>query len=84
VWVSELRNAKVLPQNWNSSLQANLTTGALYYARLTDHYGVPDNQAAAAYNGGPYGYRNNKAQDYQSAFNASQPGFINLINCLKK
>jgi RHS repeat-associated protein len=81
--VSELGKAGILPQNWNSNLQANLTAGALYYDRLTDHYGIPENQAAAAYNGGPYGYNGKRAQAYQSAFNASQPGFINLINCMR-
>ncbi len=78
-----MKGAGILPAGWNSNLQANLTARALYYDRLLNHYNVPDDQAAAAYNGGPYGYKGRQAQGYQAAFNASQPGFNDLINCMK-
>lgn len=60
----------------------------LYYSRLMDHYGVPEGQAAA-YNGGPYSYRKNRAaQKYQKNFNShkvspslSRSGSRNLLLC---
>ncbi len=81
--VKELKGAGILPPQWNSNLQANLTAGALYYDRMSSHYNIPETNAAAAYNGGPYGYRRNSAQGYQAAFNASQPGFRDFVNCMR-
>ncbi len=80
--VNELTDAGILPANYNSNTTANLTAGALYYSRLLNHYGVPQNQAAAAYNGGPYGYANNKAaQAYQQAFNYRTSLYLALVIC---
>ncbi len=83
--VTELRGAGILPANWNSNLQANLTAGALYYDRMSSHYNIPETSAAAAYNGGPTAWKKGSqaGQPYQDAFNASQPGFRDLVNCMR-
>ena len=71
----------LLPSGWNSNLTANLTAGALYYARMMDHYNIPETQTAAAYNGGPYGYMN--AQGYQQVFNERESALSKLVNCVR-
>ncbi len=83
--VTELRGAGILPANWNLNLQANLTAGALYYDRMSSHYNIPETSAAAAYNGGPTAWKKGSqaGQPYQDAFNASQPGFRDLVNCMR-
>ncbi|HEX2710715.1 MAG TPA: hypothetical protein VHM88_00620, partial [Candidatus Acidoferrales bacterium] len=56
---------------------------ALYYASLSDHYNIPEAQAAAAYNGGPTGYNKPAAQAYQLAFNAKKAAFSQMVNCIR-
>jgi len=79
----ELQGAKLIPKgtSWKTNLQANLNAGALYYARMSDHYNVPESQAAAAYNGGPYGAK--YAQGYQKAFDSLKKMFSALVNCMR-
>jgi len=81
--VQEEQKKDILPQGWNSDLTANLTAGALYYDRLSDHYSIPEDQVAAAYNGGPYNYKRNRAaQEYQKSFDTKKSAFDQLINCI--
>jgi soluble lytic murein transglycosylase-like protein len=82
--ITEEGKAGILPPNYNSNVTANLTAGALYYSRLMSHYGVPANQAAAAYNGGPYSYANKAAQNYQNSFNYRTDLYMALIICMSR
>jgi RHS repeat-associated protein len=85
--VDELSSAGILPANWDSNLEANLTAGALYYERMSSHYNIAETHAAAAYNAGPIAWKRSRkhraGQGYQTAFNASQPGFRDLVNCMR-
>jgi len=81
--VADLTTAGTLPTNYASNTTANLTAGGLYYSYLINHYQVPANQAAAAYNGGSGGYSKPGPQAYQQAFNQKQQLFQKLVNCLQ-
>jgi hypothetical protein len=82
--VADLNRMGQLPANWNTSLPANLTAAALYYADMSNVYGVPGVRAAAAYNAGPRRYQNiPAATSYQNSFNTHNAAFTALVNCMR-
>jgi hypothetical protein len=57
--------------------------GALYYADVSNKYGVPGTQAAAYYNGGPKNYKGPQAQKYENSFDQRAAMMMNLVNCMR-
>ncbi len=85
--VSDLGGAGILPAQWNTDLTANLTAGALYYARLSDHHNIPAVNAAMAYNGGLGNYQrgtiSQDARNYQRVFDIREAAFSQMVNCIR-
>jgi hypothetical protein len=81
--VTDLRRWKTLPGGWDKYAAANLTAGALYYVELMSQYGVPESEAAAAYNGGKHGTKSRAAQAYQANFDKKKSAFDALLDCIK-
>jgi RHS repeat-associated protein len=87
-----------LPDNYDTNLQANVLAGATYYSVLLNHYHIPSDGAAAAYQTGEHRYKRaaarakksgkpiklfKKATGYQKNFNDKKKAFDQLVNCIK-
>jgi soluble lytic murein transglycosylase-like protein len=83
----DLARLKELPQHYNTNLSANVLAGARYYAVVLNNYGVPEGEAAAAYNGGYGAWKNDELEprhwDYQNNFDQKKVKFDDLVHCLR-